>query len=71
MSMNHDKRAALPETDNYEKSTKTKNARKKGKFNIVDAILVLVVLAILVSVLAYFLPGIASYFTREEEYIIT
>ena len=71
MSINNDKRAIMSETEGYEKATRTKNAKKRGKFNIIDAILIVVVLAAVASIVAYFLPGITSYFTREDEYVIT
>lgn len=69
--MNNDKKGITTENGVYEKATKTKYAKKKGKFNVVDAILIIVVLAAVASLVAYFLPGITSYFTREEEYTIT
>lgn len=70
-NMNVDKKGMTPEAEGseaYNKTTKTGNALKKGRFNFVDAFLLLIIFAAVISLVAYFLPGIRSYFSNEEKY---
>lgn len=51
----------------YIKTTKSNGARKYGKFNFIDAILILIVLAIIIAAISYFLPGITNRLAGAEE----
>ena len=70
MSMNNDKKIETRENEKYSRTTRTRSARKRGKFNFVDACLMLCLLAVVFVVISYFLPGITSYFTKNEEYTV-
>lgn len=68
--MNNEKKTTLSENEKYNKVTKVKNPKKNGRFNFIDACLLIIILAVTVSLVAYFLPGITSYFISENQYTI-
>jgi len=55
------------ETVKYVKVTKVKRRRKNGRFNFVDAIIILMILVTVAAVVAYFLPGLTSFFSHRKE----
>ena len=59
------------ENDRYNKTTRAGGARQKGKFNFIDAILLLLIIAVVAMIVAYFMPGITYYFSAEDKYIVT
>lgn len=73
MSMNNEKEKAFQAADSskYVKTTKAQGARKYGKFNFIDALLILIVIAAIIIVASYFLPEITSGFTRNDDVKIT
>ena len=71
MSMNSNERLPVSDGAKFNKTTKAKSARKNGRFNFIDAILILLILAVVAAIVAYFLPGISSYFDQGEDYDIT
>ena len=59
------------ENERYNKTTRAGGARQRGKFNFVDAFLVILIIAVVAMLIAYFLPGISSYFSDGDKYIVT
>ena len=63
---NNEKISSSSENVRYVKTTRAKSTRKNGRFNFIDAILILLILAVITALVMYFLPGIRSYFTNED-----
>ena len=70
--MNNEKETIISQNaeKSYSKATRAGNS-KKGKFNIVDCILVLMVLAVVAAVVVYFVPGLFNAAADETEITFT
>lgn len=68
--MNNEKKTVFSENEKYNKVTKVKNPRKNGRFNFIDACLLIIIFAVTASLVAYFLPGITSYFIKDSQYTV-
>ena len=70
---NNDKEKFTQSQDSarYIKTTKTKSAKKFGRFNAIDALLILIILAAITISVMYFIPEIASDFTSGNDVKIT
>lgn len=58
-------------TTAYSKTTRTKSSRKHGRFNIVDFCLILVVLAVVATLVMYFIPDASKRLVATNETEIT
>lgn len=58
------------DSGHYIKTTKTNNARKRVKFNFIDAILIFIIISIVFVLASYFLPGISNRLAGNEEVTI-